>query len=262
MERVEKGIWTAVMILLVLLEIRTLYIDRNEHDAEESHARCEQIERFGQIATDIERSNQESERQFSATIEGIRDTLNAANTTLLQTQPHAEIAQLDFNFENPPTPSDPFKTGTRYEIRLPFENAGNEMAHVRKRVARFFVDKPDDKAVQMQLAEDFSSYWRTATNASGALDVPPRTQAFWTEYAQVTNEDVTKLSKGEDTLYVLRRIEYSDSTGTWWSDRCAHLQLDKGMIFIRVGHPCMVFENARYRPTNNDKLTSQVKKSR
>jgi hypothetical protein len=37
----EKAIWTALMFILVLLEIRSIYLDRAEHDSKEAAARKE-----------------------------------------------------------------------------------------------------------------------------------------------------------------------------------------------------------------------------
>ena len=47
MGRTKKAIWTLVMFALVYGEIRTLYLDRDQHDREQAQANCEQIERFG-----------------------------------------------------------------------------------------------------------------------------------------------------------------------------------------------------------------------
>jgi hypothetical protein len=76
MGRTEKAIWTFLMLLLVWLEIRTLYLDRDEHDAEQNQARCEQIERFGNIAKGIEKSVQQSQQQYDSTIKHVDGVLN------------------------------------------------------------------------------------------------------------------------------------------------------------------------------------------
>ena len=67
--RGEKAIWTLLMFLFVGLEIRTLYLDRDEHDRDQAQARCEQLESFKQIATTLGTAITTSQTQFNATME-------------------------------------------------------------------------------------------------------------------------------------------------------------------------------------------------
>lgn len=50
MSKREKASWTALMFVLLLLEIKSVYQDRNEHDREQAEARAEQLRQFGKIA--------------------------------------------------------------------------------------------------------------------------------------------------------------------------------------------------------------------
>jgi len=67
--RFEKAIWTFTMFFLVGLEIRSLYLDRNEHDREQARAECEQLERFGRIADKLGTAISASQSAFHATME-------------------------------------------------------------------------------------------------------------------------------------------------------------------------------------------------
>ena len=69
MGRGEKALWTLLMFILVGLELRTLYLDRNEHDREQAYAACEQLERFGQIADKMDSAISTSHSQFNATMD-------------------------------------------------------------------------------------------------------------------------------------------------------------------------------------------------
>jgi hypothetical protein len=69
MGRGEKALWTLLMIVLVGLELRTLYLDRNEHDREQAYAACERLERFGQIADKMDSAISTSQSQFNATMD-------------------------------------------------------------------------------------------------------------------------------------------------------------------------------------------------
>ncbi|HEV2501422.1 MAG TPA: hypothetical protein VGY31_17760 [Terriglobia bacterium] len=64
----EKALWTAVMLVLVGLEISSIYKDRNEHDAEQARARKEQLEGFQRIADGLSRSIAQSQENFNATM--------------------------------------------------------------------------------------------------------------------------------------------------------------------------------------------------
>lgn len=61
MKRGEKALWTLLVFVLLLLEIRTLYRDREEHDAEVAHAECLQLQSLKDIEAD-------SQRHFDATM--------------------------------------------------------------------------------------------------------------------------------------------------------------------------------------------------
>lgn len=65
----EKAVWTLVMFLLVGLEIKSIYQDRNEHEREQAAARREQLKEFSHIADGLTTAIQNSDRQFSATME-------------------------------------------------------------------------------------------------------------------------------------------------------------------------------------------------
>lgn len=64
----EKAFWTALMFVLLGLELKTVYQDRREHDEEQAKARSEQIAQFNRIADGIKETIDESQRQFEATM--------------------------------------------------------------------------------------------------------------------------------------------------------------------------------------------------
>jgi hypothetical protein len=64
----EKAIWTAVMFVLLGLELKSVYQDRREHDEQQAEARAEQIAQFDRIAKGIKQTIDTSERQFEETM--------------------------------------------------------------------------------------------------------------------------------------------------------------------------------------------------
>jgi len=70
----EKAVWTIIMFVLLGLELRTLYLDREEHDREQAYARCEQLREFNQIATTLGNAIATSQWQFKATMQQFSET--------------------------------------------------------------------------------------------------------------------------------------------------------------------------------------------
>lgn len=64
----EKALWTLVLLALLLLEIHSIYEDRAEHEQEQLHARNEQLASFNRIAQGIDKTIENSDREFAATM--------------------------------------------------------------------------------------------------------------------------------------------------------------------------------------------------
>jgi hypothetical protein len=73
--KLERAFWTFVMFALVLLEIRSIYLDRDAHDKEQAAARAEQLRQFEAIAQRIDTSIAASQKQFDATMFGIKENI-------------------------------------------------------------------------------------------------------------------------------------------------------------------------------------------
>jgi len=73
--RREKAVWTLIMFSLLLLEIKSVYQDRNEHDTQQAEARTREENNFKEIASGIKASIAESDRNFSATMGKTKEVL-------------------------------------------------------------------------------------------------------------------------------------------------------------------------------------------
>lgn len=98
----EKAFWTFLMFLFVGLEIRTIYMDRTQHDREQSLARCEQLESFEKIADGIDNAMSDSNAQFAATVTNFGRVLIKQDATLTQTMGGTSYPEFLATF-----PSDP-----------------------------------------------------------------------------------------------------------------------------------------------------------
>ena len=82
----EKAAWTFVMFALMLLEIRSIYLDRRAHDVEQATAREEQLKHFKEVGDGITKAIDESQKQFTATMQrsdsilgGVSESIKIAN---------------------------------------------------------------------------------------------------------------------------------------------------------------------------------------
>ena len=89
--RREKAVWTFVMFALLLLEIKSVYQDRSEHDEAERTARQRSEENFRTIANGVNATIATTEQQFEA-------TMSEERTILGTTQSVAKLAEK--NLEN------------------------------------------------------------------------------------------------------------------------------------------------------------------
>jgi hypothetical protein len=74
--KLEKATWTFVMFVFVLLELKSIYQDRNAHDKEQAAARAEELRSFKEIANGIDTSIENSHKQFDATMTKAQENLN------------------------------------------------------------------------------------------------------------------------------------------------------------------------------------------
>jgi hypothetical protein len=63
----EKAVWILAMTALLLLEVKSVYQDRNEHDREQKETRERETEHFQEIANGIDHTIHTSEQQFETT---------------------------------------------------------------------------------------------------------------------------------------------------------------------------------------------------
>jgi hypothetical protein len=80
--------------LFVLLEIKSIYQDRNEHDREQVKARNEQLTNFGTIANGINASIAASQAQFQTTMDRLQTAVKSSEEASRNTAPHALITSL------------------------------------------------------------------------------------------------------------------------------------------------------------------------
>ena len=242
----QKAIWMVLIGLLLVIELRTISKDRADSDRKALSDRAEQDKNFKNIRTAQDDDFRHTADGLKAAIDGIGSTLKSANRTLEQTRPHAVLHFTGVDFKNPPTPPAPFQAGVQYHFNCDFINDGNEDATFLESLMKIYIAKPDDKNAQLNLAAQFEQDWNVERQGRPSV-ISAHHPGFDSILRALTSDEVERLRKG-DTIYLLRRLEYTDSTGKWFSDDCSHLQVSNKEISFGVGHPCIVFSRDRYRP--------------
>jgi hypothetical protein len=140
-----------------------------------------------------------------------------------------------------------FDSATTYNINFYNSNNGSEQGVITHRMGRMYVAKPDDRLAQKLVLENFEKDWKADIPTSGGGLVLPGAPGLWTEPQSISQEDENNLKFNRYTVYFVRRIEYTDKAGKWWSDRCEHYQIRETKMDINLLHPCLVLMNGRYR---------------
>ena len=242
--------WVVLLICLLVTEFRAIDKDRTQNKKDQEAFFTEQKAGFGAITSQAKLDNEATVETLSAAVKGLGVDIEIANRTFLQTIPHAHLATDDFRLENPPTAGAMFSAGQKYLFEILYGNSGTKPAKVHLKLGKFYVGPADDRVFQVQLTKKFDEDWRKfvgKTTPSNAT-FPPQTKAisFWTEERTFDDEEIDNLLHKGATVYSISRIEYSDETGKWWSDKCEHYQVGSGTLNLSVTHSCQVLMNDRY----------------
>lgn len=239
----QKCIWLLVIGAFLITELRAIHKDRLDNDAKAL------VDRQGQdLAFKGVRSVQDADFKatadgLTAAITGIKSTLTTANTTFLQTQPHATLRLDTYEFY-PSAPSE-LKANSSYQINYHYINGGTATAINTIRMAALYLADADDKDSQLKLVQRFNSEWKAKNIKVGSV-VVPNTPLFDSIHRTFTDDEMRDFNP-KKTVYLLIRFEYSDETGRWRTDSCeAYQRTSPTEINIGVTHPCLTFEASRY----------------
>jgi hypothetical protein len=239
----QKAIWMLLIGGLLVVELRTITKEKAESETKALADRAEQDARFA----DIRKAQDED---FKQTAEGLKEALRSVRQTLAQTRPRANLHfSNSISMLNPPETPGIF-IGFPYTFRSDKTNDGNEDGYDRKALVKIYVGKPDDKAAQEELVAKFEKEWSEApTRQPPFLAVIPQHPGFNTDQHIFTADEVARIKEGQ-TIYQMRRIEFSDSSGKWWSQDCKYLILrSQGQLNFHVAKGCLVFNADRIPAT-------------
>ena len=245
----EKAAWMLIVASLLYAEIRAIRRDRAEAESQALESRQEQNNAFKAIRDKQDQDFKDTADGLKDAIAGIRSTLKTTSETLKQTHPRAVLRAIGIDITNAPASPNTFQPNLQYNFNFSYSNNGNETGHLAKLLGKIYIGKPDDLETQKRLAIEFEKDWKELPTPPKALPVPPAGTNFWTEHRIFTDQEIGDLISNRETVYFFRRLEFTDSTGTWISDNCDHLQISKipglGMN-LHVAHPCLTFQDDRY----------------
>jgi hypothetical protein len=147
----EKAVWTIVMFVLLGLEIKSVYQDRNEHDKQQSEARDRETRSFESIANGIKGAIEESDRHFKV-------TSGALGQTITNTRPQAYIIMETLK----PTGLAKPVVGATIPFEVDYKDTGLDLAAGVVRVQTTFVAPFDDEASQVRIGKEFDKWWPSA----------------------------------------------------------------------------------------------------
>jgi hypothetical protein len=245
MHHTHKLLFTGAILLLIFLEFRDIRLDRQTSDAKALSDIGEQNKKFQAIRNAQDEAFKKTADGLKTAIAGIDSTLQSVSETQEQTRPRALLHYIGgIDIQNPPEPPAGFVPGVRYEIKSDLVNDGNDSATGQKALKRLWVDKPDDQTAQVALVMNFEKEWSKLPSNSDRSVYGVQHRGFQTDFRVFTVEEIERIVRG-DTIYLLRRIEYTDKSGTWMAEDCQHLQVAEKHLYIRVSHPCFVFRGDR-----------------
>jgi hypothetical protein len=246
MRIVEKAAWMLIISALLFTEIRAIRKDRTDAEAALKADRKSQDDNFQAIRTKQNSDFDATAIGLKAAVDGLNTNLGIAAKTFQQTEPHAYLLLSPFVVTNGPVPPAMFKSNIKYGFNFSYTNNGSEQALLIKRLGRIYIAKPDSVAAQEAFAQTFENDWKRQPKAEPAQITQAGGAGFWSEIQAISEDDEKKFSLGY-TVYVVRRIEYRDGTGTWFTDQCDHYQLAGNRMDLDIVHPCFVLMNGRYR---------------
>jgi hypothetical protein len=240
---VAESIWMLLIGCLLIIELRSLSTDRIERDKQALADRAAQDKSFKDVRTAQDSDFQATANGLTAAISGIQSTLKTADTTLIQTRPHAAIRFDRVEFADG-MPAE-IKSNTPYSLNFYYVNGGAETAVDIKILPQIYVAKADDKEAQIQLSRQFENTWNLETSQINSPSVlVPDILSFGTTDRIFTKAEVGSMNK-DGTIYYLIRFEYSDGTGRWRTDKCGFFQRTAA-VNRNVFHTCSVFQRFRY----------------
>jgi len=238
---VEKFLYTTLVFTLLYAEIHAITIDRREQLRHQLEDRTAQEQAFQSVRDKQDEDFSSTASGLEAAISGIKSTLVTADKTLIQTAPHAAIRFTDFKFAEA-NPGDTIHPGS-FPFNTSIVNKGNDTALVQKELIGIYTGIPDNKAEQERLVKLFTEEWNKKRPQSTKLftDIP----SINTTYHELTREDINGFQASTKTIYFLTRIEYSDSSGVWYSEDCEAFQNTPEGLDVVLRHSCFVFRDSR-----------------
>ena len=216
----QKALWMLIIGVFLITETRAINKDRAIIEAQALQDRNDQNAAFKAVRDKQDKDFSATAQGLSDAIGGIQSTLSTANTTLRQTQPHADLQIETFQVLDTPAPPKLFNSEDTYHVNIKFSNDGAELGKVSHRMFRVYVDKPDDLQAQLNIEKKFDAAWNQDKPAYSPWIAPAHLPGFWSDVSKFSKEDEDNLLHHGNTVYFLARMVYRDSTGAWEIDRC------------------------------------------
>ncbi|ADV82429.1 hypothetical protein [Terriglobus saanensis] len=271
---IERVVWVFVLSCLLYAELHAIRTDRNtqdqKHAAEVKVQTSEFEEQQKQFKTILDTENAE----FKDTKDRISRALDAAEETLIQTAPRADL-QIGpiLIYPKDPTPeqtaSDPKSLSLRrtFTITIDWANRGTDEARRLKILSNAYLVPELEGLSPVSAKDSFNRDWQNFFRAEKKPDRAsqiattgvyydrmvsgdPHTEQYTRPWGpnDIYNDLIDARSKAviHRRMFILVRFDYYDKTGHWREDICRRI---KGEMTSQSSHwdSCDIMQNARYR---------------
>jgi hypothetical protein len=261
MHPAEKFAWVGILIAFAILEVHAIRVSdaRNLNDQSVLNAQFKSITKqqksdFDATAKGLETVIQKSQIQFQATVKGLDANLAIEQSVRRQTLPSALFVTglMDFNFG-----TSLQVPNRKFTLHIPYSNEGTDSATRINYLARVYAAPADEDDAKVDISSKFNKAWYELVNSGRPEDSPGKVLVRGTnvsrDYLQdgFTAEEIGKMQSREYTIYVLYRVRYTDTTGTWVNDECRRfyeVPADLPDALFR-SRSCRFFNHPHYRAT-------------
>lgn len=214
--------------------------DRKKQDEDFAEVLKEQHNDFSATAQSLTQAYSTDQQHFDTTVAKLNNASRQVQRTIEQTRPVAsvQVRGADVGVDSNLVPM---------RIAFMYRNDGSDTARTIFIMAKRYIAWADASLAQKAISPRFEKSWidHLKTQKPGELITPGDSKFVTSNFEPYSLADLSGLRDGSLQTYVVYRIQFSDKTGTWWSDFC-----DRTLSLGAPSRGCGFYGEARYPARN------------